>query len=238
VIAPATTIRRVEEVVSLLDYQRRGTGRIHVYRLQNADAEEMAQTLGVQVTADAPTNSLIIQASAEGFSTVRDVIEALDVRRPQVMVEALIMEVDISDAEAFGGGFLYQALLGGDGDGPRMVIGSRTETSGAGIQDVDDLNAIGDFASAVIGRTVTILRPLAGGGFEEVEVPVIQGIIVARGSDQDTNIISAPVILTADNEEAQIVVGQNIPIITSRVQTADRTSASPCASPRRSARGR
>jgi general secretion pathway protein D len=253
VIAPATTIRRVEEVVSLLDYQRRGTGRIHVYRLQNADAEEMAQTLatlaqgaaappaaagaagappaqqaaiaelagGVQVTADAPTNSLIIQASAEGFSTVRDVIEALDVRRPQVMVEALIMEVDISDAEAFGGGFLYQALLGGDGDGPRMVIGSRTETSGAGIQDVDDLNAIGDFASAVIGRTVTILRPLAGGGFEEVEVPVIQGIIVARGSDQDTNIISAPVILTADNEEAQIVVGQNIPIITSRVQTAE-----------------
>jgi general secretion pathway protein D len=253
VIAPATTIRRIEEVVSLLDYQRRGTGRIHVYRLQNADAEEMAQTLatlaqgaappaaaagagappaqraaiaelagGVQVTADAPTNSLIIQASAEGFSTVRDVIEALDVRRPQVMVEALIMEVDIDDAEAYGGGFLYEALLGGDGEGPRIVVGSRTSVrDDTAIQDVDNIRAIGDFASAIIGKTVTVLKPLADGGFEEIEVPVIQAIVLARGSDQDTNIISAPVILTADNEEAQIVVGQNIPIITSRVQAAE-----------------
>ena len=97
VIAPEATIRQVEKLVALLDYKRRGAGRLHVYRLQNADAEEMAATLsslsggggggrvgtsvrgtaggaaqataavaslegGVRITADAPTNSLIIQA--------------------------------------------------------------------------------------------------------------------------------------------------------------------------------
>jgi general secretion pathway protein D len=237
----------VENLVSLLDYERKGSGRIHVYRLQNADAEEMAQTLqsltggggapaaaagapaavaqaavaafteGTRVTADAPTNSLIIQASAEGFAAARDVIEALDVRRPQVLVEALLLEIDVDDTTALGGGFLYQTLLD-DNDGARIAIGSDTRGPG-GISFGDLASEIidpGQFTSAVLGRTITVIDKEGN----LIELPVIQAIITARGTDSDTNIISAPTILTADNEEAQITVGQNIPIITSRVQSA------------------
>jgi general secretion pathway protein D len=235
----------VENLVTLLDYERKGSGRIHVYRLQNAAAEEMAQTLqsltggggppaaaagapaavaqaavaafteGTRVTADAPTNSLIIQASAEGFAAARDVIEALDVRRPQVLVEALLLEIDVDDSTALGGGFLYQTLLD-DNSGERIAIGSDT-TGGLPFGELaNEIVNPGQFTSAVLGRTLTVLDK--DGNF--IEMPVIQAIITARGTDNDTNIISAPTILTADNEEAQITVGQNIPIITSRVQSA------------------
>jgi general secretion pathway protein D len=254
VIAPQPTIRAVESLVALLDYRREGSGRIHVYRLQNADAQEMAQTLqslatggrpaaagaagvapaaaavqaavaaleeGVRVTADAPTNSLIIQASSEGFAAVRDVVEALDVRRPQVLVEALLLEIAVDDQTALGGGILYQSLLD-DNEGDRIVIGSNTGISplaggpffGALANEVTNPGA---FSTAILGRTITV-RNEEG---ELIELPVIQGILTARGSDSDTNIILAPTILTADNEESQITVGQNIPIITSRVQSAE-----------------
>ena len=57
---------------------------------------------GVTVTADAPTNSLVIQASKEGFGTLSEVIAKLDIPRPQVLVEALLMEVDVSDGVDLG----------------------------------------------------------------------------------------------------------------------------------------
>ena len=252
VLAPQATIDEVERLVTLLDYERRGTGRIHVYRLQNADAEEMAQTLaslvqgagrrpgpggaqgaaapaavvarlgeGISVTADAPTNSLIIQASADGFSALQDVIKALDVRRPQVLVEALIMEVNVTDSNALGLAFLFQNNLA-DGGESRVLVGSASGVSDDSVS-TDSLfpSSFSNFTSAVIGKTVTVI----GTDGVPVDVPAIQGIIIARASDSDTNIISSPVILTADNEEAQIVVGQNIPIPTTRLQTADSSAA-------------
>ncbi len=256
VIAPNTTIERVQRTVALLDYKRAGTGRIHVYRLQNADAEEMASTLaslagsgggatrpagvstlggaaggvtgaagagagaavasfedGARITADAPTNSLIIQASAEGYATIKDVIAELDTRRPQVLVEALILEISIDESSELGGGFLYQNLLFNDDEGSRLVLGSNT---GASLFDPNNpLGAIGDpggFTSAILGKTIFV--DTNGDGSPDLTLPVIQGVITARASDTDANLISAPVILTADNEEAQIIVGQNIPVPT------------------------
>jgi general secretion pathway protein D len=265
VIAPTTTIERVQRTVTLLDYKRPGTGRIHVYRLQNADAEEMAETLaslasgggaprptggvgglgaavgvggaaaggaasavaafedGARITADAPTNSLIIQASSEGYAAIRDVIEQLDTRRPQVMVEALIMEITVNQSSALGGGFLYQNLLFNDDEGSRLVLGSNT---GAALFDPNNpLGAFGDpgeFVSAILGKTISV--DTDGDGTADTQLPVIQGVITARASDSDANVISAPVILTADNEEAQIIVGQEIPVPTTRLQTADPTA--------------
>lgn len=246
VIAPLATLSQVTNLIKLLDYRRKGSGRIHVVRLQNADAEEMSETLsrlaesaagaaaargagvpeaaasavaelagGIRVTADAPTNSLIVQATSEGFAAVHDVIEALDTRRPQVMVEALIMEVDVTDAKTLGAGFLYQTVLGDD---TRLITGSATGVGPLAPGGIADPNGPGlpDFTSAILGRMIEV----PGLDGTPVIVPVIQGILTARGSDNDVNIISAPTILTADNEEAQILVGQNIPIITSRVEAA------------------
>ena len=263
VIAPAATIRQVEKLIALLDYKRRGAGRLHVYRLQNADAEEMAGTLsalagggaggaaaragagggagasqagatvaslegGVRITADAPTNSLIIQASAEGFATIREVIEDLDTQRPQVMVEALILEVDIDDQTDLSAGFLYRNLLGAK-DGRALAVGAANPA----ISDPDTLQNIaggrGNFAAAILGRTIDVVtsestRVNPFTGETEIlttvtQVPVIQGLLTAAALDSNANIVSAPVLLTADNEEAQITIGENIPILTSRVQT-------------------
>ncbi|MFQ5697482.1 MAG: type II secretion system secretin GspD [Myxococcota bacterium] len=262
VIASQATIRRVGELIELLDFQRKGSGRIHVVRLQNADAEEMAQTLasltgggagggaagaaggqagapalqtglvaqlqgGIRLTADAPTNSLIVQATAEGFRALRDVIEALDTKRPQVMVEALIMEVNLDNKADLGAGVLFQGLINGREDS-RVVFGSDTGSTaigGGGPASNPSAEGLftgspGQFTSAVLGRSVTFLDPTG----TAVTLPIIQAAITASASNDNTNIISAPTILTADNEEAQIVIGQNIPIITSQVQSAAGTT--------------
>jgi general secretion pathway protein D len=267
VIAPGATIERVERTIALLDYKRRGSGRIHVYRLQNADAEEMAATLaslagggagggaiqrtsttgalggatpgvgaaavagavasfedGARITADAPTNSLIIQASAEGYSTIREVIEALDTRRPQVMVEALIMEVNVNDRTDLGSAWLYNIVKGGRGsdrtndtiDSISGIGSDTTGVEGGGIPDLESgLEGTGPFTAAILGKTITITGPDGN----PVQIPVIQGVLTAAARNADLNIISAPVVLTADNEEAQIVVGDQIPVPTSRLQT-------------------
>ena len=134
VLAPKTQLEEVRRLVNKLDVPVTGGGRIHVYYLQHADSEELAQTLtamisggggsrsgastpsqggsaqairgqvaglaaGLSVTADPATNSLVIQASQEGFNTISAVIAKLDVQRPQVLVEALIMEVLAQEGE-------------------------------------------------------------------------------------------------------------------------------------------
>jgi general secretion pathway protein D len=174
---------------------------------------------GVRITADPPTNSLIIQATAEAFNTISEVIQALDIRRPQVMVEALILEVDVTDGENLGAGLLYTSTMGAD-DGRALIIGAENPPSGD-----NEVNVVrppidpNTFTTAILGKTVTIID-VTGDGIPD-PTPVISGILQASRRDSDTNILSAPVLLTADNEEAEIVVGQNIPVPTSRLQTAD-----------------
>ncbi|MEE9279628.1 MAG: type II secretion system secretin GspD [Myxococcota bacterium] len=259
-IATPALLRQVERLVPLIDYERRGVGAIRVYRLRNASAEELAQTLaslsassptsrppssatsspgalvrivpraaaaalagagtGLRVVADAPTNSLIVQASPEAFAALGEVIEALDVRRPQVMVEALIMEVDVTAAEDLGIAGLVQKALGEGffsiGIDPDDAL---PEPSGippiAGGEGVIGSTAE-DFTVGVIGERVTV--PGVG------SIPLFQALLTASRSDSDLNLVSAPVILTADNEEAEIVVGEEIPVQTSREQRADFSS--------------
>ncbi len=249
VVATRTMIREIEKLIRLLDYERKGSGRIHVYRLQNADAEEMAQTLaaltaappgtavrgasaaaaaaiselgaGVRFTADGPTNSLIIEASSEGFATVSDVIAALDIRRPQVMVEALILEVDITDSQSLGLAWLYQNSTS------KGFFSVGVDTPGAlgeptGIPPINRGEGLigstaGDLTAAVLGKQIFV--PGIG------NVPIFQGLLIASRNDANTNLISAPVILTADNEEAEIIIGQEIPIPTTLLETADPSAA-------------
>jgi general secretion pathway protein D len=262
VLAPLGTIQQVEKLVSLLDYKRKGTGRINVYRLQNADAEEMAETLanlaeggggggatpagltgavadasaqtaavvaqlegGVKITADAPTNSLIIQSSPEAFAALSDVIEALDVRRPQVLVEALILEVRVNDTFSLGSNFIFNTLLGADQNNPvdRVGgVGSNTSTMPApSLLDpnsaIAGLTNPGPFTASVLGKTVNFVD--ANGNMRTL--PVIQAVITASQIDNNTNILQAPKVLTADNEEAQIVVGENRGFPTTNLQAAN-----------------
>jgi general secretion pathway protein D len=254
-IATRAALDQIENLIEMLDYQRKGTGKVHVYRLQNADAEEMADTLsslgqggggsrprtttprtptpggvatpgaglgggasvadlgdGVRVTADAPTNSLIIQATPEIFSTLSEVIEALDTRRPQVLVEALIMEVDVDDSTDLGMAWLHNLETDAGG---RIAI----KTGGITTDPEGLIESTGPgFTSAILGKFIDVTDPDNPDG-PPIQVPVISGLVRASESDSDINIVSAPVILTADNEEAEIVVGTNIPVPTSQVST-------------------
>ena len=290
VIATKAVLHEIERIITLLDYKRKGAGRIHVYRLKNADADEIAQTLsslatgspgggglrssstglgggttrtsltglggtsqtsasgglgglgssgltpgaasavaelgdGVRITSDAPTNSLIIQASAEAYATISEVIDALDVRRPQVMVEALIMEVDANPSQDLGIGWITNMATK---DGGVIGIGSESQDGLVSTTSADLANGLsnpGSFTTALLGKTLTIANPdpNAPAG-STIKVPVIQGVITASAVEKNGNIISAPTILTADKKEAEIVVGQNIPVPTSRLQAASTTS--------------
>jgi general secretion pathway protein D len=272
VLASRQRTADIREVVARLDVPVRGGGRIQVYRLRHADAEELANTIsallsgqpapaggglpagrtslggaaqtaagaagsaqtlrssvmelagGVTVTADPPTNSLLIQGSQEGYNTLVQVIEQLDVPRPQVLVEALIMEVDVSDSIDLG----FSGLVRITSDDDSYVVGSLTDTilstneSDTGDPDFDDgVGVIDNLLAAIIANSSNFV---AGGAIES-GTTLIQGLIRASATVSGTNILSAPHVLTLDNEEAEIKVGDNIPIITSRVQSASGVSA-------------
>ncbi len=242
VLAARSNLEEVRALVRKLDVQVPGGGRIHVYYLNHANAEELAQTLsslisgqprqaagggpaaaaaaggaaqalrtavsglaeGVTVTADPATNSLVIQASKEGYATLAEVIQKLDVQRPQVLVEALIMEVDVTDSHALGLNWLVN-FMAGDTEG---TIVSATEA------------ATRAFLTGMSGGTSEVLGPFVANVISTPGDSTIQAIITASASDTGTNIISAPHILTSDNEQAEIRIGNNIPIISSRVQSA------------------
>jgi general secretion pathway protein D len=226
-----------------LDVPVTGGGRIHVYYLRNADAEELAETLnalisgqsgagtsgagqpgaqalraavtelseGITVTADPGTNALVIQASQEGFSTLSEVIAQLDIPRPQVLVEALIMEVDITDSQELGFAGVLDLTLGGSSYRFASIPGGENLVPEGGENE-------GDLARAVLD---TIFSTSFFGTFNRVtDNTAISTAIRAAASDNRFNLVSAPHILTSDNEEAEIKIGDNIPIITSRVQSA------------------
>jgi len=241
VLAPRAQIEDVRELVRKLDVEVTGRGRINVYYLKHADAEELAQTLnsllsgqtsqpsvgqtgaaagapqalrsavtelaeGITLTADPGTNSLVIQASKEAYDTLVRVIEKLDIQRPQVLVEALIMEVNVTDSLELG--FNWTASFA-EGD---FTVASVTRAIGEGAME-GAMNGMG-MPSATSGITLR-----ARSTFTPNSDTTIQTILTMSATDNSTNVISAPHILTSDNEEAEIRIGNNIPIITGRTNS-------------------
>jgi general secretion pathway protein D len=248
-LASRSTLEEIRDFIRRIDVPVEGGGRIQVYYLKHADAEELADTLnsllgggggaagggqaGVTpqiagqvadissgvgtVTADPATNALVIQASPEGYQALLRVIEQLDIARPQVLVEALIMEVTVGDNEQLGFNWVAQVLAD-----PQVGVGSRTDSaSDNGVSgETGDGGGAGDIASSLIplvtGPTGFLARLVVRNQGDDI----IRAILRAAATDNNTNVLSAPHLLTSDNEEAEILVGDNIPIITSRVQSA------------------
>ena len=251
-LASRSTLEDVRDFIRKIDVPVEGGGRIQVYYLKHADAEELADTLnsllggggggggggrggaqglqgtpqlpgqvpeavsGVElVTSDVATNSLVIQASPEGYQVLLSVIEKLDISRPQVLVEALILEVGLTDNKDLGFNGLVR-LVNGATD---ITVASATGAATTGIGGAA-AGAASPFLTNFLRRTFKVDdkgQPTSNGS-------LIQGIITAGATDNSINILSAPHILTSDNEEAEILVGNNIPIITSRVQSAGTTA--------------
>jgi len=166
---------------------------------------------GVKVTPDKATNSLIIVASSNDYDTLVGVVKKLDIRRRQVYVEAVIMEITLDKSRDLGTEFRGTASAG---DGA-VITGSNFDFKG----NVNQLyGALAAGNPLVFGGTGLI----AGGIFGEVtlpdgtKIPAVTAVLRAAQTRDNINILSSPHLLTLDNKEAEIVVGENVPFITSQ----------------------
>jgi general secretion pathway protein D len=169
------------------------------------------------IQAYQPTNSLIITAPDHVYNALRSVIDKLDQRRAQVYVEALIVEVTSSVAAEFG--IQWQDLSGINKPGSNIIGGTNFGGSGTNIiTGAQNISTVGPGLNiGVVRGTVNI--PGVG------QVLNLGALARALEADQRANVLSTPNILTLDNEEGKIVVGQNVPFVTgSFTQTGNATT--------------
>jgi general secretion pathway protein D len=164
-----------------------------------------ATTPGI-IQADAATNSIIITAPDAIYNNLRAALDKLDVRRAQVYVEALIVEITADKAAEFG--IQWQALNGLGGTSTQGFGGTNFEGAGKNIAGISQ-----NPGTAGPGLNIGVVNGqinIPGVG----EVSNIGLLVRALETDTNANILSTPTLLTLDNEEAAIVIGQNVPFIT------------------------
>ena len=165
---------------------------------------------GGQIQADPTTNSLIISAPEPQYRQLRAVIDKLDGRRAQVLVESLIVEVSASKLAQFG--IQWQGTIGAGNNGTVGVIGTNSGTAGA--------NILGATAATTIATTIATAVGSLGGGLNMALAPRINGQYYLGAlanflqNSGDANVLSTPNLMTLDNEEAKIVIGNNVPFVT------------------------
>lgn len=179
-------------------------------------------TTGGFIQADPATNSLIITAPEPLYRQVRTMIEQLDSRRAQVYIESLIVEVAGDNAAEFG--FQWQGLIGKDGDKTGLFGGTNfSNNNGSGnILNITTAAASGSASGVSLGEglNVGILRRYGG-------TYALGALANLLQSQTKTNIVSTPNLITLDNEEAKIVVGENVPFITGQYTNTGTATTSP-----------
>lgn len=172
------------------------------------------------IQAYPPTNSIIIAASEPVYRGLRTVIDQLDQRRHQVFVEALIVEVSTGRAAEFG----VQWNAGRNIGGGQTVFGGTnfTTTPGSNILGIaTDPSTIGT------GLNLGIIRGTLKIPGTDIEIANLQLLARALEGDSGANVLSTPNVLTLDNEEAKIVVGQNVPFITGTFTPTSGSATNP-----------
>ncbi|MCK4675214.1 MAG: type II secretion system secretin GspD [Gammaproteobacteria bacterium] len=224
---------KIRATISYLDTPLEdGSGNTHVIYLKYAKAENLVKILTglkeqgaktrstkgkaapVKVTsgsvisqnaiiqADEETNALIITADPNTVKNLKAVVRQLDIRRAQVLIEAIIAEITITNSKEVGVG---------------LAVDATQRDSGALPVGISNFAGVGDLLlSAIGGGTPTSLPPALsiGLGGESSSGVRYGALLRALQTDQNTNILSTPNIVTLDNEEAELIVGQNLPFVT------------------------
>ena len=175
-------------------------------------------TGNVTIQADIANNALIIMGPEPVYNNLRTIIERLDVRRAQVFVEALIVEVTADKAAQFG--IQWQVLQGLNRNGVQGFGGTNF-----GAKDSGNNIISGSVNLSNLGQGLNL--GLINGTIAIPGLGVITNLaLLIRSLEQDANanILSTPTLLTLDNEEARIIVGQNIPFVTGQYATTGNTS--------------
>lgn len=161
----------------------------------------------VTITPSRETNSIIVRGTTVQVQEIRQLVNALDVRRPQVMIEAAIVEVSGDIAERLG------VQLGfGAGPGTGGIAATSFGNGGVSLQGV--LAAVGSPASAALSTGLTL-----GGGTNDFSL-----LVQALSQSTSARLLSTPSVTTLDNEPATIVVGQNVPFRTGSFATDGNTA--------------
>ena len=228
------TVARVKALVAQLDVPANRSGTIKVIRLAHSDATKMAEILSnlvssqggqsedsmvdVSIQADESINALVIRADPANMIDLMDIIESLDVRRLQVLIEAAIVEVTADFSRQLG-----SELALGDASSGTTPLGL-TAPSGTLAQVLQGLA----MPSGSLSPPVSLGEsPLIAGGRVSQTGTSFAFIIKALASNSDVNLLSTPSITTMDNEEAKIVVGQNVPFRTGSTVTGSQGTTNP-----------
>ncbi|HYI02735.1 type II secretion system secretin GspD [Hyalangium sp.] len=241
IVASPAAFERILQIVKEVDVPTEQGGRINVYPLENADAEELASTLQtlaqgtanrprtpvpgpppggirnsptaaelfsgeVKISADKATNALVIVASQGDYRNIIRVIEQLDIPRRQVFVEAVIMEVNLDRNSEFGINFHSGYKLTTDQGAVPGLFGTKYTRQGLPPSfSLANLASFGGFLAGLQGPVIPELQKLG------IDIPAFGVVLHALQQSSDVNVLSTPHILTSDNEEAEITVGQNVP---------------------------
>ena len=166
----------------------------------------------VRITHDVPTNSLVITASRDDYTRLKRVIDLLDIPRKQVFVETVIMEVSDTRVNDNGiswhGGGLGSGAAGGS---PVSIIGARGSGSISPAASLLDGSLLAGLGLGIFGEALNVALPGVEGG---LEIPAFGVVLRFLQEDQSTNVLSSPNILTLDNEEATIEIGETVPFPT------------------------
>ncbi len=214
---PRSSRVRTRALISHLDTPLEFSGNTHVIYLRNAVAKDMVPVLtgisksiltagkgkktaastasGIVIEAHESTNSLVISAPANIVRSLKTVIQRLDIRRAQVLVEAVIAEVSEESTRELG---------------VQWAGGGANSTRPVGLINFDN----GYSAANLLLDTPPVASGLSLGVGDFIGTSRIGALIRALSADVGTNILSTPSLVTIDNKEAEIVVGQNVPFIT------------------------
>jgi len=238
VIGAPQIINEVANVIEKLDIAPESdSGRLQVRYLKYANAEDVAKVLNalvggqsaasaqpgqskplfsgdVKVVADKATNALLITAEHSDIKAVDGIVDKLDIRRRQVLIEALIVEVSGNGTQRFG---VEWMAAGG---------------VGAGVQNFKNIQPVGAALAknAALATPASMATTLAAAAPTGLTLGVVNkalsigALVHAMESDNDANVLSTPNLLTMDNEEAEIVVGKNVPFLTGQNVTQGGTA--------------
>jgi general secretion pathway protein D len=234
ILISGSTGKRLEirALISHLDTPVESGGSTHVIYLRYANAENVARILNGlespvgadagaavaagaagaagQIQADMESNALVITAGASRFKSLRAVIQKLDMPRAQVHIEAIIAEVSLNTAKELG---VEWYVDGSDSSNSTWPIGG-TNFPDAGGTLGSIVGSIAEGTLPVIGSGLNLgIGGITSGGIR------FGALLRALASDGSTNILSTPSLTTLDNQEAEIIVGQNVPFKTGSYQT-------------------
>jgi len=175
----------------------------------------------VTVTADPSTNALVVSAAPQDWETLRSIIGELDVPRIQVFVQAIIVEVSSERQSQLGVNFQASTSLSHSTLGLGTVDFGQLQTALGNPLGLTGLGlglASGSMCSIPVAAAAAVTGTTTAAG--TMTVPCDVALVTALQSDTHSNVLSAPTLLTADNTEATIVVGQNLPFVGSAAANA------------------